>query len=68
VYLPHVVSPAAPTDWNYREWLQAVAAAFAALSAKLQASPLQLSYSGRAAMERGEAHRDIPAPPLPPAA
>ena len=43
-----------PTEWNYREWLQAVSAIAAIISAKLQGSPLQLSYKGKAKIERGE--------------
>ena len=42
-----------PTDWSYREWLQAAAFLFAALSAKLQGSPLQLSYKGQAQVAQG---------------
>jgi len=48
-----LASDKAPTDWNYREWLQAGAAAFAALSAKLQGSPLQLSYKGQQQVAQG---------------
>ena len=43
-----------PTEWNYREWLQAGAAAFATLSAKLQGSPLQLSYKGQEQVAQGK--------------
>ena len=51
-----------PTEWSYREWLQAAAAVFAALSTKLQASPLPLSYSGQAKLARGEWSADVPPP------
>jgi hypothetical protein len=51
-----------PTEWSYREWLQATAAVFAALSTKLQASPLPLSYSGQEKLARGEWSADVPPP------
>lgn len=51
-----------PSEWDYREWLKAAAAAFAALSTKLQASPLPLSYSGQAKLARGEWSADVPPP------
>jgi hypothetical protein len=43
-----------PTEWTYREWLQSVMALFMALSAKLQGSPLQLSYKGQEQVARGD--------------
>lgn len=42
-----------PTEWTYNEWLQAASAAFMALSAKLQGSPLQLSYKGQEKVAQG---------------
>ncbi len=42
-----------PTEWNYREWLQTAAAMFGILSAKLQGSPLQLSYKGQRQVAQG---------------
>jgi hypothetical protein len=43
-----------PTQWAYGEWLQAGAFVVATLSAKLQGSPLQLSFKGQEKIARGE--------------
>src|SRR5688572_23864178 len=43
-----------PTEWAYNDWLKAVAAIAAIISAKLQGSPLQLSYKGQEQVARGQ--------------
>lgn len=62
-YLVSAKTP--PTQWSYNEWLQAAAAAFGILTAKLQASPLPLSYAGREKLAKGEWSADIPPPTTP---
>jgi hypothetical protein len=50
-YLIGVGKP--PTEWNYGDWLATISAALGILMAKLQGSPLQLSYKGQRQVAQG---------------
>ena len=48
-----VTAKTPPTEWTYNEWLQASMFLLATLTAKLQGSPLQLSYKGQRQVAQG---------------
>lgn len=52
--LTYLATAGDPRQWTYNELIGHLAALFAVISAKLQGSPLQLSFKGQEKQARGE--------------